>query len=86
MSYSIKLARESESDLESLYKADRKIFNRVIANIESFSEDSRQGKPLVGNHKGEFSQRVGKYRIIYELDAKKHIVYILSVKHRKNVY
>jgi len=41
---------------------------------------------LIGNHKGEYSLRAGKYRIIYELDTKKHIVYILTVKHRKHVY
>ncbi|HDL21231.1 MAG TPA: type II toxin-antitoxin system RelE/ParE family toxin, partial [Nitrospirae bacterium] len=29
---------------------------------------------------------VGNYRIVYELDNTKHIVYILTVKHRKHVY
>ncbi len=86
MNYSIKLAKEAESDLETLLKSDRKIFNRLLANIESLAGTPKQGKALIGNHKGEYSLRTGKYRIIYELDTKKHIVYILTVKHRKHVY
>ena len=86
MSYNIRLAKEAGSDLEYLHRSDRKIFNRILANIESLSGSLRKGKPLVGDHKGEFSLRVGKYRIIYELDTKKRIIYILTVKHRKAVY
>lgn len=86
MKFSIKLTKEAESDLETLLKSDRKIFNRLITNIESLAEMPKHGKALTGNHKGEYSLRAGKYRIIYELDAKKHIIYILTVKHRKHVY
>jgi mRNA interferase RelE/StbE len=86
MTYHIKLAKEAESDLESLHKSDRKLFMRILSKIESLSEHPRIGKPLVGNHKGEFSMRLGNYRIVYELDAASHIVFILTVKHRKHVY
>jgi mRNA interferase RelE/StbE len=86
MTYSIHLAKEAESDLESLHKSGRKLFMRILTKIESLSENPREGKPLVGNHKGEFSLRVGNYRIVYEIDTAKHIVYILTVKHRKHVY
>jgi mRNA interferase RelE/StbE len=86
MTCHIELAKEAESDLESLHKYDRKLFMRIFSKIESLSENSRSGKPLVGNHKGEFSLRVGTYRIVYELDTAKRVIYILTVKHRKHVY
>jgi mRNA interferase RelE/StbE len=86
MKYNIELAREAESDLEFLNKTDKKLFGRILAKIETLSGNPREGKALVGNHKGEFSLRVSNYRIVYELDAAKHIVYILTVKHRKHVY
>jgi mRNA interferase RelE/StbE len=86
MIYHIELAKEAEYDLESLHKSDRKLFMRILSKIESLSENPRSGKPLVGNHKGEFSLRVGNFRIVYELDAAKHIVFVLTVKHRKHVY
>jgi len=86
VTYSIELAKEADSHLETLYKSDRKLFNRILRKIESLSESPGEGKPLVGNHKGEFSLRVGNYRIVYEIENAKHIVYILTVKHRKHVY
>ncbi len=86
MTCHIELAKEAESDLESLQKSDRKLFMRILSKIESLSENPRSGKLLVGNHKGEFSLRVGNYRIVYELDAARHIVFVLTVKHRKHVY
>lgn len=86
MTYTVKLAREAESDLEDLHRADRRLFERLLRKIETLSDSPQEGKPLVGNHKGEYSLRVGNYRIVYELDATKHIVYILTVKHRKHVY
>lgn len=86
MSYYIELAKEAESDLKALHKADKRLFKRILAKIESLSESPREGKPLVGNHKGEFSLRVGSYRIVYELNTIKHIVYVLTIKHRRHVY
>jgi mRNA interferase RelE/StbE len=86
MTYNVELAGEAESDLEFLHTADRRLFAKILAKIESLSITPKEGKPLVGNHKGEYSLRVGDYRIVYELDAIKHIVYILTVKHRKHVY
>lgn len=86
MIYSIELAKEAASDLEALYNADRRLFNRLLAKIESLANAPFEGKQLTGNHKGEYSLRVGNYRIVYELDAKGYIVFILTVKHQKHVY
>jgi mRNA interferase RelE/StbE len=86
MSYSIELTKEAEADLETLFKSDRRLFDRILSKIESLSGNPKEGKPLVGNHKGEYSLRVGNYRIVYELHNTNHIAYILTVKHRKHVY
>jgi mRNA interferase RelE/StbE len=86
MNYRIELADETGADLEGLYKSDRRLFKRILSKIETLSDKPFEGKPLVGNHKGEYSFRVGNYRIIYELDTKGHFVFVLTVKHRKHVY
>lgn len=83
MSYSIEFSREAASDIDNLYRADKRLLVRIINKIESLQENPRAGKPLVGNHKGEFSLRVGDYRIVYELAA--HTISILTGKHRKHV-
>jgi len=84
--YAIAFAREAECDLDFLFKADRGLFSRVLNKIERLADDPRGGKRLVGNHAGEYSLRVGAYRIVYEIDTEEHIVFILTIKHRKHVY
>jgi len=84
MIYSIEFSQEAASDIDFLYKADRRLLGRIIKKIESLQENPKAGKPLVGNHKGEFSLLVGDYRIVYELAA--HTIYILTIKHRRRVY
>ncbi|MBI5142690.1 MAG: type II toxin-antitoxin system RelE/ParE family toxin [Nitrospirae bacterium] len=86
MTFEIRLAKEAQSDLEELHVADRRLFSRILARIESLADNPFHGKPLVGNHSGEYSLRVGDYRIIYEVDKTSHAVHILTAKHRKHVY
>ena len=86
MGYFIELSKEASDDIDTLHHSDRKLFNRIINKIESLEKKPYEGKALVGNHKGEFALRVGNYRLVYEIDSKNHILYILTVKHRKHVY
>ena len=86
MAYSIELSREAAGDIDSLYRSDRKLFYRIIKKMESLEESPYEGKALVGSHKGEFSLRVGNYRVVYEIDSPNHILYVLTVKHRRHVY
>ena len=86
MTYSIELSREAADDIDALCWSDRKLFNRIIKKMEFLEGSPYEGKPLVENHKGEFSLRVGNSRIVYEIDSKNHILYILTIKHRKYVY
>jgi mRNA interferase RelE/StbE len=86
MKSKIEFSQEAASDVDELYYADKKLFARVLKKIESLADNSREGKALTGNHKGEFSLRVGAYRIVYELDTSGYVIFILTVKHRKHVY
>jgi len=85
-SYSIELSREAAGDIDALYRSDRRLFHRIIKKMKSLEESPFEGKPLVGNHKGEFSLRIGNYRLVYEMDSSNHILYVLTVKHRREVY
>ena len=86
MKYKIEFAQEAASDVDKLYYADNKLLARILKKVESLADNLREGKALTGNHKGEFSLRVGAYRIVYELDTSGHIIFILTIKHRKHVY
>lgn len=86
MSYAVRLSREAESDLLNLYRSDRNLYQRLLRKLESLSHYPRSGKPLVGNHKGESSLRVGDYRIVYEIHDSHKMIFILTIKHRRHVY
>ncbi len=44
------------------------------------------GKPLSGAMEGCRTARRGAYRVVYEIDGKNHVVRILDVAHRGNIY
>ena len=46
----------------------------------------RVGKPLRGDLTGLHSARVGAYRIVYEIGEADHIVRVVFVDHRADVY
>lgn len=86
MKYSIEFSRESIGDLDNLYSADRRLFNRIFKKIESLGDSPYQGKPLMVNHRGEYSLRIGSYRVVYMIDEAVHTIYVLTAKHCKHVY
>ena len=86
MKHVIEFSQEAASDVDKLFYADKKLFSRVLKKIESLADNPREGKALTGNHKGEFSLRIGAYRIVYELDTAGRVIFILTIKHRKHVY
>lgn len=47
---------------------------------------TRLGHPLVGELEGLYSARRGGYRVIYEIDEGAHVVVVLRVQHRRDVY
>ncbi len=86
MKYSIYFSGEADADIDALFFSDKKLFSRIINKIESLENNPKAGKALVGTHKGEYSLRVGNYRIVYQVNSTKHLIYILTIKHRKHVY
>jgi mRNA interferase RelE/StbE len=59
----------------------------VLETLDAISENpKRLGKPLMLEHEGRYSARRGPYRIIYELDEDAHLVRVLAIGHRRDVY
>jgi mRNA-degrading endonuclease RelE of RelBE toxin-antitoxin system len=67
----LRLPKSSQSKVEA---ALREIYSNPLA-----------GKKLFGDLEGEFSFRIGAYRIIYFIDQEKNI-WVETVRHRKEVY
>jgi mRNA interferase RelE/StbE len=46
----------------------------------------RLGKPLVGHLRGYHSARRGAYRVVYRIDDTAHVVHVVRIDHRADVY
>jgi mRNA interferase RelE/StbE len=59
----------------------------VLETLDAIAENPRRlGKPLMFEHEGRFSARRGPYRIIYELVEDEHLVRVLAIGHRRDIY
>jgi mRNA-degrading endonuclease RelE of RelBE toxin-antitoxin system len=67
------------------HRLPKDIQPKVEAALLRVYSDPLVGKKLLGDLEGEFSMRVGAYRIIYSLDKDKN-VWAETVRHRKEVY
>ncbi|MBR9680054.1 MAG: type II toxin-antitoxin system RelE/ParE family toxin [Candidatus Altiarchaeota archaeon] len=75
----------SETAVKLLEKLDKKLQKRIIEKLESITENPFAFvKKLVGLPL--YRLRVGDYRIILSIEAKKLIIFILELGHRKMVY
>lgn len=88
MRHDIVWSATAKKDLDEL---PRLIAQRIIAKIHQYSagpNPMRFAKSLTGNFKGYYRFRVGKYRIIFEKEARHRVVLllILSVDKRDDVY
>ncbi len=74
-------------------KKDLKIFSAEVRHVirraieEKLMVDPlKYGIPLRRNLKGLMKLRVGNYRIIYSLEKRNVVVYVIKIGHRKDVY
>jgi mRNA interferase RelE/StbE len=79
--------------LESVVKEDIPVLPKTMRQLIRKAIEERLttdpiglGKPLRYSLIGHRRLRVGDYRIVYRIDLKKHLVLIVLIKHRKDVY
>jgi len=81
MTYEIEFKPRAIKDLESLPKD---IQRRILAKIESLANDLAGDVKRLTNFTPEFRLRVGDYRVLFEVEANKIVIY--RVVHRKDAY
>jgi len=70
-------------------RADSPLARKLAGVFESLETDPVRHpsiKPLVGPLKGFFRFRSGDYRVVYQVNTKKKIVYVVRIAHRKEAY
>jgi len=83
MKYNILLSHKFDKDFSRL---ERALQDRVVDGLRELKENPHAGKQLRGKIKELWSWRIGKYRILYQIQEDKLLVFVISVRHRKHVY
>lgn len=83
MKYNILLSHKFDRDFSKL---ERTLQDRVVDGLRELKENPHAGKQLRGKLKDLWSWRIGKYRILYQIQNDKLLVFVISVRHRKHVY
>jgi len=81
--YQLKLTRRAKKELKNI---NQRYSSAIDASLMELREDPFAGKPLTRELTGNFSYRVGVYRIIYKINKQDKIIYIVSAGHRSTVY
>ncbi|RVU40976.1 type II toxin-antitoxin system RelE/ParE family toxin [Lujinxingia sediminis] len=84
MAYDIEL---STAAAKTLRKMDPQIRRRLVPAIEALADDPRpDGVKKLKGREALWRVRVGDFRIIYEIEDAKLIIYVLHVANRKDAY
>jgi mRNA interferase RelE/StbE len=81
MTYVIEFKPQALKDMKALPSAVKR---RIMVKIEALKEDLAGDVEKLTNHTPEYRLRVGDYRVLFELDGVKIIIY--RVRHRKDAY
>lgn len=84
MAFELRFKRTVLKDLQALPKGEQK--RLLDALQEDLAADPHQGRALTGEFKGLYRWRVGRYRIVYEIQTSLSVVLVLRIGHRKEVY
>ena len=83
MKYRVKLKRRAEKELNKIPRRD---YYSVITALVGLAANPFVGKKLEGKYKDYYSIRVWPYRIIYQINKKEFLVFVIRIGHRQGIY
>ena len=83
-SYKILWKKSAEHDIRNI---DKKYIPKIISVIESLPKNPfPKGASKIKISTSNYRIRVGKYRVIYQVDTKDKLITIYHIRHRKDAY
>jgi mRNA interferase RelE/StbE len=79
-------ARFSRTFLKKEERLSSEVKTRVVEALGEILVNPHVGVPLIGPLKGLWRVRIGKHRVLYEINEKEKIVVFHDVDLRKRVY
>ncbi|GMA08213.1 plasmid stabilization system protein [Tetragenococcus halophilus subsp. flandriensis] len=87
MSYRLAFTSEVQKQFRKMDKYQATLITRWLYQYIDGTDDPRKfGKALTTDRAGQWRYRIGKYRVIVEIEDKRLVVLAIQVGHRKNVY
>jgi mRNA interferase RelE/StbE len=83
VSYSIQIKASAAKVLRRLSKETRL---RLVSAIDRLANEPLAGAALKGEFSGLRRLRVGRYRVVYEVQNEQLVVLVVRVGHRKEIY
>jgi mRNA interferase RelE/StbE len=81
MKYQVELKPKAVKDLKRIPKEDGK---RIVDKLKILEDNLRGDVKKLTNYTPEYRMRVGDWRILFEIEDEKIVVY--RIRHRKEVY
>jgi len=81
MSYTVEIMPKAIKDLKKIDKSKVSVVINKIHNLENGLEGNIK---KLTNYTPEYRLRVGSYRVLFEIEGEKIIIY--RIKHRKDAY
>jgi mRNA interferase RelE/StbE len=82
--YRIEVSATAEKQLKKIRREDKV---RILRSISLLATEPRpDGCRKMSGYDDIYRIRVGKHRVIYEIDGKRIVVIILKIGHRRDVY
>ena len=77
----------SSSAEKSLKKFQKKDIQRIVVALQRLAvHPYPAGSRKLSGYEDVFRIRIGKYRVIYEVEGKKILILVLKMVHRKDIY
>lgn len=83
MAYTVLLPRRIQRDIDQLPTADAR---RIYVAIYNLKQDPRPAGCVKLTGRPAWRIRVGRYRVIYEIDDTELVITVVDVGHRRDVY
>ena len=84
MAYDVLLKPAVQKDLDS-FPDDQVVY--ILRRLSILAENPRPfGVQKLSTNQEQYRIRVGRYRILFEIDDSRHTVQIFRIKHRKDAY
>ena len=84
--YTVLFSKLAQSTFDQFIHSNRKLGEQLAKAIDRLALNPQLGEFLKGEWQGYRKYRTGHYRIIYRVEHKQLLIYIITIGDRKDVY